>query len=69
MNWVQSYITLSGLGALCLLVGFFLVISTPWPTTRAKAKEWIQKPVPLAGMICLILSAFFLVTASVSLLS
>lgn len=68
MNWAQSFFALSGLGALLLAAGFFLIISAPWPAVRTGAKRWMQKPTIKAGVVCIVLSGVFLAAAAISLL-
>lgn len=68
MNWAQGFFALSGSGALLLVVGFFLLISMPWPATRAEVKRWTQKPMVRGGIICVVLSAMLLIAASIPLL-
>ena len=63
MNWAQSFFALSGLGALLLAAGFFLIISAPWPAARAGARRWMQKPTVKAGVVCIVLSGVFLAAA------
>lgn len=68
LDAVRNFIVFCGIGSLLLLVGSVLLFSTSWPRTWQATKEWIQKPVPLAGVICLAFSLFFVFVGGLSLL-
>lgn len=65
---VRNFVVGCGIGSLLLLIGSVLLFSTPLPRALNAAKEWIQKPRPLAGMICLAFSLAFVLFGSLSLL-
>ena len=65
----RVFLVFGGLGGLLAVVGFFLLISQPWPDTGAEAKTRIKKPLPLAGIVCLVFSFIFLLAGIIPMLS
>ncbi len=67
LTWNQI-IFFMGAGGLLSLIGFFLLISQPWPTTWESAKTWLKRTVSLASIICLSLGIIFVLIGALSML-
>lgn len=68
LETVRSFVAGCGIGGLLLLAGSVLLFSAPLPRTWGAAKDWIQKPRALAGMICLVCSLIFALSGCLALL-